>query len=277
MDNSILGYISVVNTAVWVIPLVVAVWMLIKKKFKIRHFVAGIFSYMPVYIAQQLLLIAVSLPFGKLAYENTAAAVAVYAIAIPPAAVFLVSFIYKRIIDDKNWYPTVGFGLGLGYATVVGELGMKLLSNMFTAIMITEGYVSELTGEQLEIYENAEKIMKNQTGSFYIYVGIAALMLFVSAIVNVLLIRKHDENGKKFPLLFAYILSVANSVLFAIAVYAAVESIAVILLMTALMVFDVYYLTKSYDAQDIETEYISRPSPLLGRNIDKRYKTKKKK
>ncbi len=272
-----MGYISIVNTAVWVIPLVIAVWMLIKKKFKIKQFVAGIFSYMLVYIVQQLLLTAVSLPFGKLAGESVFAAVAVYAIAIPPAAVFLVYFIYKRVLDDKSWYATVGFGLGLGYATIIGELGMKLLSNMFTAIMITEGYVSELTGEQLEIYKDAEEIMKSQTGSFYVYVGIAALMLFIATIVNALLLRKYDENRKKTPLFVAYIISVVTAALFASAVYAGTESIVLILLMTALMFFCAYYLTKSYDAQDIETEYISRPSPLLGSDMEKRYKTKKKK
>lgn len=277
MNGNILGYISTVNTAIWTIPLVISIWMLIKKKFKFKYFVAGIFSYLAVYVIQQLLLIAVSLPLGKIANDNLVGAVAVYATAIPPAAVFGTCYIYNRVVEDKSWYTAIGYGLGLGYATLISELGMKLLSNMFMAFMIIDGDVPEMSAEQLKIYQNAENMLKTQTGGFYISVGFAAVMIFAATIVNVLLLRKYNESKKKFPLLLSYALYVCMYALFTVAVYAAIENLAVIILMTAVIIFSIYYLTKSYDAQDTETEYISRPSPLLGRNIDKRYKTKKKK
>lgn len=274
MDNTVLGYISTVNTAVWIIPLIIIIYMMIKKKIKFKQIIIGILSYMMLYVVQQLLLIAVSLPFGKLITENTAAAVAVCAVAIPPVAVFGTYLIYKRIVEDKSWYAAIGYGLGFSYASVIAELGLKLLSNMFMAVMITESRASEFSGEQLEAYKNAEAMLKSQTGSFYICVGIAAVMIFIFNIVNVLLLRKTAESGKKFPITVSYVLYTIMFTLFAMSVYAGIESFAVIIPMAAVIAFSVYYITKSYDAQDMPSEYISRPSPLIGRKIDKHYRKK---
>lgn len=276
MESNV-GYISIVNTLVWTVPLVIAVWMLVVKKFKFRHFIAGILSYMLVYVVQQLLLAAVSLSVGNIIGENLTAVVAVYAIAIPPVAVLGTYFIYKRVLDEKNWYYTVGYGLGFGYASVIAEIGMKLFGNMLMAVMITDGDTSGFTGEQLEVYKSAEKIIRSQSGDFYIYVGMAAVMIFAVGVVNALLIRKSNENGKRFPMLVAYALYTVMYTLFTMVVYAGINKFVVILLIVAVIAFSVYYLTKSYDAQDTETEYVSRPSPLLGRNTDRRYRTKRKK
>lgn len=275
MDNTILGYISSVNTAVWIIPLVIIVYMLIKRKFKFRQLVMGILSYMMLYVVQQLLLTAVSLPFGKLVGDNTVIAVAIYAVVVPPVAVFGTYLLYKRVIEDKGWFGAIGYGLGQSYALIISELGMKLLSNMFMAVMITDGGASGLSGEQLEVYKNAEAMLKSQTGSFYICIGIAAVMIFIFNMVNVLLVRKTEESGKKFSIILSYVLYTLMYTLFTISAYAGMENLIVIILMIGVIAFSVYYLTKSYDAQDTSDEYISRPSPLLGRNTDKRYRKKK--
>lgn len=275
MENNILGYITVVNTAVWVIPLIVTVFMLIKKKFKFKSFFMGLLTYIALYAVKQILLTAVSLPFSGVVGDSIALGVTIYAISVPPVMVLGTYFMYKKLDIGNEWFETVGYGIGFSYASLIAELGIKLFGNMLMAVMISEGNMSGLEGEQLEAYKNIKAVFEAQSVNFYISIGIAAVMIFVSNMVNLLLLRKYSDCGKKFPIVFAYILYTVMYALFTIAVYVGIEHWIVMVLMAAVTVYSVYYLTKSYDMQEIDTEYVSRPSPLLGRNVAKRYKKRK--